>query len=44
MNYVIVEHFGSKEIYLNHLTYLIKNQSNLVFLSKKKIRNQIISS
>ena len=44
MNYVIVEHFGSKEIYLNHLTYLIKNQSNLVFLSKKKIKNQIISS
>jgi len=36
-NFVILEHFGAKEIYLNHLSYLIKNQNKLVFLSKKRI-------
>ena len=37
INYIILEHFGSKKIYLNHLTHLVKNQNNLVFLSKKRI-------
>lgn len=37
LNYVILDHFGSKEIKSKHFLYLIKNQQKLIFLSKKKI-------
>ena len=33
-NNVILDHFGSKKIYNNHLSYLIKNLDKLIFLSK----------
>lgn len=37
LNRVILDHFGSKKLKNKHLFYLIQNQNNLVFLSKKKI-------
>lgn len=39
LNYVILDHFGSKKISSKHLAYLIRNQNKLIFLSKKKIYN-----
>jgi len=36
-NYVILDHFGSKEIVSKHLSYLLLNQNKLIFLSKKKL-------
>ena len=36
-NYVILDHFGSKEIVTKHLSYLLLNQNKLIFLSKKKL-------
>ena len=37
LNYIILDHFGSKKIRSKHLSYLIKDQNKLVFLSKIKI-------
>ena len=37
LNYVILDHFGSKKIHSKHLSYLIKDQNKLVFLSKTKM-------
>ena len=37
LNHVIMDHFGSKKIRSKHLSYLIKDQNKLVFLSKIKI-------
>ncbi len=37
LNYVILDHFGSTRINLKHLSYLIKEQKKLIFLSKKRI-------
>jgi hypothetical protein len=37
LNYVIMDHFGSKKIYFKHLSYLIKDHNKLVFLSKIKM-------
>ena len=34
---VILDHFGSTRINLKHLSYLIKEQKKLIFLSKKRI-------
>ena len=36
-NYVILEHFGSQKIKSQHLFYLMKDQSKLIFLYDKKI-------
>lgn len=36
-NYVIMDHFGSDKIKSKHLTQLIIDQNNLIFLSRKKI-------
>ena len=36
-NFIILDHFGSKNIISKHLSYLIKSQNKLIFLSKKKI-------
>ena len=36
-NYVILEHFGSQKIKSQHLFYLMKDQSKLIFLNDKKI-------
>ena len=36
-NYVILDHFGSKKIISKHLSYLITNCNNLIFISKKKM-------
>jgi len=36
---VILDHFGSKKIYNNHLSYLIKNLDKLIFLSKTRRNN-----
>ena len=38
-NNVILDHFGSKKIYNNHLSYLIKNLDKLIFLSKTRRNN-----
>lgn len=35
-NYVILDHFGSKKIISRHLSYLITNYNNLIFMSEKK--------
>jgi hypothetical protein len=37
-NFVILDHFGSKEIYQRHLSFLINNQNKLIFLSKKLLK------
>tara|TARA_B100001173_G_C15756170_1_gene448936 strand:- start:7 stop:660 length:654 start_codon:yes stop_codon:yes gene_type:complete len=39
INYVILDHFGSKKIYSKHLSYLISSLDNLIFLSKKRKNN-----
>ncbi len=39
LNNVVLDHFGSKKIYSQHLLYLIANQKKLIFLSKKLINN-----
>ena len=36
-NYVVLDHFGSKKIISEHLSNLIANYNNLIFLSKKEI-------
>ena len=36
-NFVILEHFGSEKIKSQHLSYLIKEQNKLIFLSNKKV-------
>ncbi len=36
-NYVVLDHFGCQKIKSKHLSYLIKEQNNLIFLSKNKI-------
>lgn len=37
LNYVILDHFGSKKIKSKHLSSLISDQNKLIFLSNKKI-------
>ena len=37
LNYIILDHFGSKKIYNMHELFLRKNQNNLIFLSETKI-------
>ena len=37
LDYVILDHFGSKRINSKHLATLIKDQNKLIFLSKKRI-------
>ena len=37
INYILLDHFGSQKIKSEHLSYLIKNQKKLVFLSKIKL-------
>lgn len=37
LDYVVLDHFGSKKISSKHLEYLIEDQNKLIFLSKKKI-------
>ena len=39
LNYVILDHFGSKKIKQKHIFYLMKEFKKLVLLSKKKISN-----
>ena len=39
LNYVILDHFGSKQIKANHLSKLISENRNLIFLSNKRINN-----
>ena len=39
VNYVILDHFGSKEIYSKHFSNLITNFNKLIFLSQKKRNN-----
>ncbi len=38
-NYIILDHFGSKEVVSKHLSYLLLNQNELIFLSKNKLNN-----
>ena len=38
-NNVILDHFGSKNIYNKHLTYLISNLDKLIFLTKTRRNN-----
>ena len=39
LNYVILEHFGSKNIKTKHLSQLINEKRNVIFWSKQKINN-----
>jgi hypothetical protein len=39
INYVILDHFGSKIIKSNHLSQLVGEKKNIIFGSKKKIYN-----
>lgn len=37
-NFVMLDHFGSTEIYQRHLSFLINNQNKLIFLSKEPLK------
>ena len=39
LNYVILDHFGSKKIYSKHLSNLLNEQKKIVFISRKKINS-----
>jgi len=38
INYVVLDHFGSRKLRSRHLTYLLNEQNKLIFLSDKKIQ------
>ncbi len=40
LNYVILDHFGSKKLYSRHLSLLKKEKDKLIFLSKKKLNEK----